>query len=461
MRLSTHGKTMPQKTIGLLGLLLSPVLFLTFAAGNANGQQWSQWRGPQRANHCAETKLFEKWGDDGPEKRWTTEGLGRGYGTVTIAESKIFVSGNTEIAQQVSAYDINGKQLWATAISDTVPKHSYLGSRSTPTFHDGKLYVVSSDGRICCLEAETGDTVWTREFSDWDGKMMSRWGYSESPLVDGENVICTPGGPDGMVVALKLTNGEEVWASKLPDYGDENGLNGKSLSDGAAYSSLVISEGGGTRQYIQLVGRGLIGVRASDGKLLWRYKKVANGTANIPTAIVDGDYVFTSTGYNTGSALLKLESTDDGVNAEEVYWLPAKTFQNKIGGITLVDGFLYAGHGNGPGLPICVEMKTGKVKWGPVRADGKGESSLLYADGHLIWRRQDGRVILTTVNSEKFDIVSDFMPDFQEDNSWSQPVIAGGVMYLREQDKLMAYQAASHSSSHGDFSTPATATGRG
>ena len=431
---------MHSKTIGLLGLLLASSLLSTFAAENASGQQWSQWRGPQRANHCPETKLFEKWGEDGPEKNWTAEGLGRGYGTVSIAGGKIFVSGNTETAQQVSAYDLNGKQLWATPITDEVPKHSYLGSRCTPTFHEGKLYVVSSDGRISCLKAEDGETVWTRDFKDWDGKMMSRWGYSESPLVDGENVICTPGGSQGMVVALKLSDGKEVWASKLPDYGEENGLNGKSLNDGAGYSSLIISEAGDTRQYIQLVGRGLISVRASDGKLLWRYKKVANGTASIPTAIVDGDYVFTSTGYNTGSALLKLESTGDGVNAEEVYWLPGKKFQNKLGGITLVDGYLYAGHGNGSGLPICVEMKTGKVMWGPIRAKGTGESSLLHADGHLIWRRQDGRIILTKVNSEKMDVVSDFMPDFQEDNSWAQPVIAGGVMYLREQDKLMAYQ---------------------
>lgn len=406
----------------------------------AEGQDWTQWRGPDRSNQCTETSLFENWGDDGPPKAWTATGLGRGYGTVSVVDGKIFVSGNTETAQQISAYDLEGNQLWATPITDEVPKHSYLGSRTTPTWHQGKLYAVTSNGQIVCLDAEGGKRIWSRDFSDWDGKMMTKWGYAESPLIDGEVVICTPGGAKGMVVALNLTNGEEVWSCKLPDYDEEFGVNGKSLIDGAGYSSAVISEGGGVRQYVQLVGRGLIGIRANDGKLLWRYQKVANGTANIPTAIVDGEHVFTSTGYNTGSALLKLVAAGDGVDVEEVYWLAGKKFQNKLGGMTLVDGHIYCGHGNGSGLPICLEMMTGKITWGPIRAKGKGESAPLYADGHFIWRRQDGRVILSKANPEEMDVVSHFMPDFQEDNSWAQPVIANGVMYLREQDKLLAYK---------------------
>ena len=203
----------------------------------------------------------------------------------------------------------------------------------------------------------------------------------------------------------------------------------------------VKTEGGGVKQYVQLVGRGLIGIRASDGKLLWRYMKVANGTANIPTPIIDGDHIFTSTSYNTGAALLKLvPGDDDGVDVEEVYWLKSKTFQNKLGGMTLVDGHIYCGHGNGSGYPVCLEMLSGEVKWGPLRSKGKGESSLIYADGHLVWRRQNGLVILTKVNSQSMEVVGSFMPDYQEGNSWAQPVIADGVMYLREQDKLMAYQ---------------------
>ena len=410
------------------------------ASGTLFAQDWPQWRGPDGTNHSSETGLFEKWGADGPKLSWTAEGLGSGYATVTVADGKIFTSGDSKSAQFISAYSLDGKQIWTKDITDEPPKHPYKGSRTTPTYHNGKLYVVSSDGAISCLDAKFGRKVWSKNFDLWNGKMMSSWGYSESPLVDGDNVICTPGGDTGMVVALNLETGEQTWACTLPDYGEELGINGKSLLDGAGYSSAVISNGGGVRQYVQLVGRGLIGIRASDGKLLWRYRKVANGVANIPTPIVDGDHIFTSTAYNTGSALLKLGSFSDGVDVEEVYWLDGRTFQNKLGGMTLVDGHIYCGHGNGSGLPVCLEMKSGEIKWGPLRAKGKGESSLVYADGHLVWRRQDGHVILTKAHAGAMDVVSSFKPAYQEDNSWAQPVIAGGVMYLREQDKLMAYE---------------------
>jgi outer membrane protein assembly factor BamB len=427
-----------KSNVALAGFLLA-MLSLSFPS-SSNAQQWAQWRGEGRKNLSAETGLFENWGNAGPKSIWTAKGLGSGYATVTVADGKIFTSGNTEDAQQVTAYSLDGKQLWVSPITSKLPKHQYMGSRTTPTWHDGKLYVVGSSGNICCLDAETGKQVWSRKFDEWNGKMMSIWGFSESPLVDGDLVVCTPGGPDGMVVALDRLTGKEAWVCKIPDYGDEYGVNGKSLMDGAGYSSIVISEGGGVKQYVQLVGRGLIGVRASDGKLLWRYTKVANGTANIPTPIVDGDYIFTSTSYNTGSALLELVPDGDGVRVKEKYWLDSRTFQNKLGGMTLVDGHIYCGHGNGSGLPICLEMMTGKVKWGPLRAEGKGESSLIYADNHLVWRRQDGMVILTKVNSTEMEVVGTFMPEYQEDNSWAQPVICDGVMYLREQDKLMAFQ---------------------
>lgn len=433
-------------------LLLLVAIF--FASGSLMAQDWPQWRGSDGTNRSSETGLFGKWGDDGPTLKWTAEGLGRGYATVSVADGKIFTSGDIEApegeeanwadigAQQVVAYSLDGKQIWSTRITDGTPKHPYKGSRTTPTYSDGKLFAVSSDGAISCLDAKTGKKQWSRKFKDWDGKMMSTWGFSESPLVDDGKVICTPGGSKGIVVALNVENGEEVWACVLPDYGDEKGVNGKSLLDGAAYSSPVISNGGGVKQYVQMVGRGLLGIRASDGGLLWRYKKVANGIANIPTSIIDGDYVFTSTAYNTGSALLKLKASDDGVDAEEVYWLDGRTFQNKLGGMTLVDGHIYCGHGNGAGLPICLELKTGEIKWGPLRTKGKGkgESSMIYADGHFVWRRQDGFVSLVEANAEKLEVVRSFKPHFQDDNSWAQPVIADGVLYLREQDKLMAYE---------------------
>jgi outer membrane protein assembly factor BamB len=428
-------------------LMMRRYLYCTFLAAvstvtgmTAQAENWTQWRGAERANRSTETGLFSNWGEDGPPLAWTAEGLGSGYASVSVIGRRIFTTGNVGNTQSVVALDSStGKVVWTSPISDTAPKHGYDGSRSTPTIDGDKLYVVSSDGAIICMSGRDGKVVWRRDFDEFKGKMMSGWGFSESPLIDGDRVICTPGGNSAVVVALNKATGENIWACSL-----ESSSQGQGLNEGAGYASPIISEGGGVRQYVQLVGKGLIGVRARDGKLLWQYTRVANTTANIPTALVEGDYVFTSTGYNTGSALLKLVSSGQGeVKAEEVYWLESKDLQNKHGGMTLVDGHIYCGHGNGDGKPICVELMTGDVAWGPERADGRGETSTIYADGHIIYRREDGVVILAKATPEKFEVVRTFKPSFQQGASWAHPVIANGVLYLREQDKLMAYKIGS------------------
>ncbi|WP_417738210.1 PQQ-binding-like beta-propeller repeat protein [Rosistilla oblonga] len=398
-------------------------------------EDWPQWRGQARDGKSSETGLFSSWGEDGPPSVWTAEGLGEGYASVSVVDGTIYTTGNFEDGQAVVAIDANsGKRLWKQSVTKSEPKHSYEGSRSTPSVDGDRLYVVSSDGAIVCLDRADGSIRWQREFSDWKGKMMSSWGFSESPLVDGERVLCTPGGPQGLVVALNKMNGEEIWRSQLEASDDD------SLKDGAGYSSIMISNGGGVKQYVQLVGRGLVGIRASDGKQLWRYARVGNTTANIPTPLIDGDQVFTSTAYGTGSALLKLKSDGaGGVDAEEIYWLEANQLQNKHGGMILIDGHIYCGTGNGNGLPICVEMKTGEIAWGPERGKGKGETSLVYADDHIVMRRDDGTVMLLRATPEKMDVLNSFKPAFQQGKSWSHPVISGGRLYLREQDKLMCF----------------------
>ena len=427
--------------------LLAAMLAVLVISGSIGvAEDWPQWRGAARDGKNSETGLFEYWGENGPPVAWVAEGMGSGYASVSVVDGRIYTTGNFEDGQAVVCVDAKtGEQVWKTSLTEKSPKHGYPGSRSTPSIdiETGHLYLVTSAGSIECLSSKDGSLVWQRSFNDWGGKMMSGWGFSESPLIDGDWVLCTPGGKQGMVVALNKATGEEVWASKLPAYESETGVNGKGLKDGAGYSSVVISEAGGVKQYIQLVGRGLIGIRASDGEFLWRYDRVSNGTANIPTAIVDGEHVFTSTGYGTGSALLQIVADGNGkTKVVEKYWLDGKTMQNKHGGMVLVDGHIYCGTGNGNGLPICVNMASGDVAWGPERAEGKGETSLVYADGHIVMRRDDGTVMLLRATPEKLDILNSFKPNFQQGKSWAHPVISGGRLYLREQDKLMCYRVA-------------------
>lgn len=410
------------KSFSIAALLLSSLLL--------HAKDWPQWRGPDRTGLSSEKGIIKDWDKSPPKLLWNVEGAGKGFSSVSIADGVIYTSGNFEGGQGVSAFSTkDGKLLWQTPVTDHVPEHGYGGARSVPSVDGDHLYVTTSNGVIACLSTG-GKVIWSKDFKkEWNGKMMSGWGFSESPLVDGDSVICTPGGDDAFMVSLDKKTGATKWKTKIGDLG-------KRGKDGAGYGSIVISNGGGVKQYVQMTGRGVIGVRANDGQFLWNYNPVANDTANIPTPVVDGDFVFCSTGYGTGSALLKL----DGKTAEEVYFLKPKTLQNHHGGMVLVDGYIYCAHKHNGGDPICVEMKTGEVKWGPEKGAGHGSAAVTYVDGHLIYRYQSGHVALVEANPKAYKLKGSFMPAHQEAESWSHPVVVDGKLYLREQNRLMCYQ---------------------
>ena len=196
----------------------------------------------------------------------------------------------------------------------------------------------------------------------------------------------------------------------------------------------------GVKQYVQMTGRGVIGVRASDGKFLWGYDHSANGVANISSPVIAGEHVFSSSAYGAGAGMVRLDKDGDGVKATELYFLKADVLQNHHGGMVLVDGYIYCGHKQNGGDPVCIDVKTGKSMWAAVKAPGKGSAAVTYADGHLIFRYQDGLVLLVEATPKEFHMLGSFMPKHQEKESWAHPVVSGGKLYLREQDKLMCYQ---------------------
>ncbi len=417
----------------VLGLALVVLPIPRGQAASSPGD-WPCWRGPNHDGLARETGLLPEWKAGGPPLAWKASGTGVGYSSVAVSGGRIFTLGDRDGAQHVIALNEgDGKLLW-TAKLGAAWRDEMGGPRGTPSVSDDLVFAVGTEGDVAAFEVATGKERWRKSLvSDFGGFMMSIWKFSESPLVDGDRLVVTPGARDAALVALDKKTGKEIWRTAVPDLGPKG-------KDGAGYSSVVISQAAGVKQYVQLMGRGLVGVRAEDGKFLWGYNKVANDVANISTPVVLANYVFASTGYQTGSAFLELSKAGDGVQAKEVYFLDAKTFQNHHGGFVVVGTQVYGGHGHRKGFPICVEFTTGKVLWGgDIRNAGSGSAAVAYADGNLYFRYENGVMVLIRATPEGYQEKGSFTIPNVKDPSWSHPVIAGGRLYLREQDTLYAY----------------------
>ena len=412
-----------------VGLLTLALVGATTVAAPPGGH-WPQWRGPLRDGVSTETGLLPQWPAGGPPKLYSATGLGNGFSSVAIAGGRILTMGDAGGAQHVIALDEEtGKRLWATRIgAPNRRSDGFDGPRGTPTIDGDLVFALGSDGTLVALDVATGRERWRKHLErDFGGQVMSSWQWSESPLVDGERVVVTPGGSRAGMVALNKTTGAEIWRSRFP------------RGDGAGYSSIVISNGGGVKQYVQLTENGVIGVRAGDGQYLWGNSAVANGTANISTPVVKDNLVFASTAYGTGSVLVELRpSTEMRVTAVERYFL--NEFQNHHGGFVAIGNYLYGGHGSSNGFPTCIEIATGKLMWPRARSSaGSGSAAVTAAEGRLYFRYQNGVVVLIDASPAAYRELGTLRIPNPHEYSWPHPVIAAGRLYLREQDSLHVY----------------------
>jgi outer membrane protein assembly factor BamB len=408
----------------------------TATSAAARTSDWPQWRGPNRDGKSTETGLLHQWPKGGPKLLWNSrevnkgKNVGTGYASLAIANGRIYTLGDRDDAGYVVALDLaTGKQLWITKFS---PHYGDGGPRSTPTVDGNRVYALSPHGILACVDADKGNLLWKKDLkADFGGHMMSGWNYSESPTVDVDKLVVTPGGTSALMIALNKVTGDVIWkcASKT--------------DCGAGYASIVIAEVGGVKQYVTLTGPqlGLVGVDAYSGKLLWNYTKVSNGTAAIPTPLVQGDYVFASSGYGTGAALLKLVGDGNtGVKAQQQYFLPGGKLQNHHGGMILIDGFVYGGHGHNDGQPFCLDMKTGRLKWGPEHGAGSGSAAVVYADGQLYFRWENNVVGLVDATPDGYHLVSEFqLPKGTSTPGRQHPVIHQGKLYIRGNDQVLCY----------------------
>lgn len=381
---------------------------------------WPQWRGPNRTGISKETGLLKEWPAGGPPVVWSLSDVGEGYGTVAIKGNQIFVQGsknNESIIHCLNRAD--GKAVWTTPLGSRLEHSRGHGPRGTPTVDGERVYALTETGDLACLKTAGGRILWQRNIlEDFKGK-NTRWHLSESPLVDGNMLVVTPGGEQASLVALDKMSGETIWTTK-------------ELSDRAGYGSCVVADVGGIRTIMTFTHNAGVGVRATDGKLMWRYEPVANGTANVATPIFHDNKVFYSSNYGTGCALLELRPTRRGlVRAEEVYF--NRYLMNHHGGVLLLNGYLYGYHN---AILTCMEFETGKVMWKD-RAVGKG--SLVYADGHLYLLSEDNVVGLAEASPEGYQEKSRFEIEDQGLPSWAHPVVCGGKLYIRNQATLTCY----------------------
>ncbi len=405
---------------------------LAITALAAVAADWPQWRGPNRNGISGETGLLAAWPEEGPPLVWHAKDIGDGYSTPAVVGDRLYVISNEgmedEYVQALSTAD--AKQLWRTRLGNVGRNlgPQYPGSRSTPTVDGRLLYALGSDGDLACLDVESGTVRWSKNLrTDFGGK-PGKWAYSESPLVDDDKLVCTPGGADATIVALDKKTGEPIWKCALPE-GDE-----------AAYASIIVVDSGGIKQYVQFLAGGLVGVEAETGKFLWRYDRTAKGSpANIPTPVASNELVYSAAG-RSGGGLVKLNVEGKTVDAEQVYFEPK--MPSSIGGSVEVEGYLYGT--NSQGL-MCVEFATGEVKW---QNRSVGAGSILATEERLYIHGENDDVALVESTADGYVEKGRFtlpdQPDRGRSKAWAYPVVAGGKLYLRDLGSLWCYDITHH-----------------
>jgi outer membrane protein assembly factor BamB len=380
---------------------------------------WPQWRGPERNGVSKDTGLLKQWPSSGPQRVWSISSLGEGFGSIAIRGDRIFIQGTSSSASMVFCLNrADGKTVWSAALGRKLNEAVGNGPRSTPTVDNDRVYVLTENGDLACLRASDGSPVWRKNILKEFGGKNPGWFISESPLVDGDRVIVTPGGSGSGIVALDKMTGKEIWRTK-------------ELSDEASYSSAIAADVGGVRTIMNFTSRAAVGVRASDGKLMWSHSKPANGSANIATPVFGDNKVFFTSDYDTGGALLGLSAQGGEVKAQELYF--TKNMKNHHGGVVLVKGYLY---GFSASILTCIEFATGRKMW-VNRSVGKG--SLAYADGMLYLLSEKHVVGLAEANPNAYVEKGRFtIPDRGRD-SWAYPVVIGGKLYIRDQGTLSVY----------------------
>ena len=410
-----------------MNLRISAAIVISLVALNSvAAEDWPQFHGPRRDNRSAETGLLKRWPKGGPGLLWKARELGQGFASVAIADGMIYTTGNIGTDTVIIAMDLSGKKLWQRK-NGPAYKRSYPGTRSTPTVVRGKLYNLNGDGDLICIHAKTGEPIWAvNMLKKFEGRTI-RWGISESPLVDGRNVICCPGGEEVSLAALDKDMGQTRWTCT-------------GAGDNPSYTSSAIVNYGGLRQIVTMMSDSAIGVAAETGKLLWQYPHEVRFGVNVDTPLYHDGHLFLFGTWGRGATMLKLNVEGSSCSVEEIWRTPE--LDNEHGGVMLIDGYLY-GQADGDHKRrhlACLQARTGKTMWTARQLAGDRSATLTFADGMLYLVSDRGEVALVQPNPKKLEIVSQFeLPKDEQGVVYARPVVCGGRLYIRHGQFLYAY----------------------
>lgn len=422
MKIRSLDKLFPVAIAGLLLFGSTSCKRLAPPSASQSGD-WSQWRGPNRDDISPEKGLLKSWPEGGPKQLWVFKDAGLGYSGYSIVDGKLFTMGIRNGAEELIAIDIKGgKELWAVKIGEILKNGWGDGPRGTPTVSGAFVYALSGQGNLVCATVADGKIVWQKTMKEFGGNTPG-WGYTESPLVEGNKVICTPGGKDGAIIALDKKTGATLWQSK-------------DFTDGAQYSSVIAAKHNGKRQLVQLTMKHVVGLNADNGSVLWNVD-FPGKVAVIPTPIFHDGQVYVTAGYGVGCL-----SFNVGANNAITGLYTNKVMKNHHGGVVLVDGHVY-GHSDGAGW-TCQNLKTGEEVWSEKSALRKG--AVAYADGMLYCLAEDnGTVVLADASPKgwkehgRFKLEPQTTQRNPQGRIWTHPVISGGRLYLRDQELLHCY----------------------
>jgi outer membrane protein assembly factor BamB len=397
-----------------------------FALSSTYGNEKSDWQGPNRDCIYPAKNLLKQWPENGPGLAWSFEGLGYGHSAVAVANNKVFVTGVKDTIESVGtlfSFDLKGNLLWKKEYGKDFALN-FHGTRSTPVVVDDLIYIESGMGAVYCLNTETGDEVWTVDFiKDFGVDSVIQFGYSESVLIDGDNLICVPGGKTNNVVALNRFTGKIVWSSP----GNE---------EIATYNSPVLINHNGKKLVIAMTSHSVMGFDAVTGEKYWRVEQTQQNKIHANTPVyADGKLLIASAGREKTSGIVMLQLSEDGKSVIEI-WRNNK-LMNLMGGMVKLGDNLYLSAYLKPDWQV-IDWNTGQMK---IQNKELGGGSVIYAAGlFYCYAENDGEVALMEASPEQIKIISKFKVQLGTDQHWARLVIENGLLFVRHGNALMAYK---------------------